>query len=72
MTKWLQREGIPAKRVGLTNNGRMNFLPLVAIFLLIIWVVARLVLAVTGFFLHLLWIGAVLLFLFWLIRKILK
>ena len=50
----------------------MNFLPLVAILLLIIWVVARLVLAVTGFFLHLLWIGALLLFVLWLIRKIMK
>lgn len=50
----------------------MNFLPLVAIFLLIVWVVARLVLAITGFFLHLLWILAILLFAFWLIRKIMR
>ena len=50
----------------------MNFLPLVALLLLIIWVVARVALAVTGFFLHLLWVLALVLVAVWLIRKIMR
>lgn len=54
------------------KGNTMNFLPLLAILLLIIWVVARVVLAVTGFFLHLLWIMAIVLFAIWLLRKIMR
>ena len=43
----------------------------IAVALLVIWVVARLVLAVTSFFLHLLWIGAILFAIVWLVRKFL-
>ena len=41
-----------------------------AVFLLILWAVLKLALAVTGVFLHLLWIVAVILFVFWLIGKL--
>ena len=41
-----------------------------AIFLLILWAVLKLALAVTGAFLHILWIVAVILFVFWLIDKL--
>jgi len=41
-----------------------------AIFLLILWAVLKLALAVTGVFLHILWIVAVILFVFWLIGKL--
>ena len=50
----------------------MNFIPLLAILLLVIWVVARVVLAVTGLFLHLLWVMAIVLFAIWLLRKIMR
>lgn len=42
----------------------------IAILLIVIWIVARLVLAITSFALHLLWIAAIVLFLIWLARKI--
>jgi len=48
----------------------MNFLPLLAVALVILWVLARIVFAVTGLFLHLLWILAVLMLVFWLIGKL--
>jgi len=41
-----------------------------AIFLLVLWAVLKLALAVTGIALHLLWIAAVILFVFWLIGKL--
>jgi hypothetical protein len=44
------------------------FLPLLGIALLVLWVAARVTLAVTGFFLHLLWILAVIAFVLWLAR----
>ncbi len=40
-----------------------------AIFLLVLWLVLRLALAMTGAFLHIIWILAVILFIFWLIGK---
>ena len=43
----------------------------IAVALVVIWIVARLVLAVTGFFLHLLWIGAIIFAIVWLVKKFL-
>ncbi len=40
-----------------------------AIFLLILWIVLRVALALTGVFLHVIWILAVILFVIWLIGK---
>lgn len=48
----------------------MNSLIWLAILLVIIWVVAIVVLKITGAILHLLWIVAVVLFVIWLIRKV--
>ena len=42
----------------------------VAVFLLILWVVLRVALALTGVFLHAIWILAVIVFIIWLIGKI--
>jgi hypothetical protein len=42
----------------------------IAIVLAVIWIIARVVLAVTSLALHLLWIGAVILFIIWLVRKV--
>lgn len=41
-----------------------------AILLLILWIVLRLALAITGAFLHLLWIAAIILAVMWLVGKI--
>lgn len=38
--------------------------------LLVLWIVFRLALAVTSGLLHLLWIGAIVMFVLWLYRKI--
>ena len=48
----------------------MSKLLSLAVFLLIVWVVLRVALAVTGVFLHLLWIAAVILAVMWLIGKL--
>lgn len=48
----------------------MNKLLILAIFLLILWVVLRIALAVTGAFLHLLWIIAIILAVMWLVGKL--
>ncbi len=48
----------------------MSKLLLLAAFLLILWVVLRLALAITGVFLHLIWIAAVIIAVFWLVGKI--
>jgi hypothetical protein len=42
----------------------------ISILLVIIWVIARVVLAITSHALHLLWVSAVILFILWLVRKI--
>lgn len=41
-----------------------------AIFLLILWVVLRVALAVTGFALHLIWIAAIIAVAIWLVGKL--
>lgn len=48
----------------------MNKVLILAVFLLILWVVLRVALAVTGAFLHLLWIVAVILAVLWLFGKL--
>lgn len=48
----------------------MSKLLILAIFLLILWVVLRVALAITGVFLHLLWIIAIILAVLWLIGKL--
>jgi hypothetical protein len=50
--------------------GRMSKLLSLAVLLLIVWVILRVALAVTGFALHLLWIVAVILAVLWLVGKI--
>jgi hypothetical protein len=48
----------------------MSKLLILAVFLLVLWIVLRVALAVTGVFLHLLWIIAIILALLWLFGKI--
>jgi hypothetical protein len=48
----------------------MSKLLLLAFLLLVIWVVMRVALAVTGIFLHVLWIIAVILAILWLVGKL--
>jgi uncharacterized membrane protein len=48
----------------------MNSLIWFAILLIVIWVVARLFLAVTSAMLHLLWIIGVILFIIWLVKRV--
>lgn len=47
----------------------MNAIVGIAVFLLIAWVVLRLLLAVTSGALHLLWIAAIIMFIVWLVGK---
>ena len=47
----------------------MKFL-ILAVLLFIAWFVLRVTLAAAGFFLHLLWIGAVILAICWLVGKV--
>ncbi len=60
----------PTQGAGRLRFAYMNSLVWFALLLIIIWVVARVFLAVTGAFLHLLWIVAVILFLVWAFTKI--
>lgn len=48
----------------------MSKVLVLAVFLLILWVVLRLALALTGVFLHLLWIAAIILAVMWLVGKV--
>lgn len=48
----------------------MSKLLSLAVLLLIVWVILRVALAVTGVFLHLLWVFAVVLAVIWLIGKL--
>jgi hypothetical protein len=48
----------------------MSKLLVLAAFLLILWVVLRVALAITGAFLHLLWIIAVILAVLWLVGRL--
>ena len=45
----------------------MSSLLSLAVFLMILWVILRVALAVTGIFLHLLWIIAIILAVLWLV-----
>ena len=48
----------------------MSKILVLAIFLMILWVILRVALAVTGVFLHLLWILAIILAVLWLVGKL--
>jgi hypothetical protein len=48
----------------------MSKLLILAIFLVILWVILRVALAITGVFLHLLWVAAIILAIFWLVGKL--
>ena len=48
----------------------MSKILVLAIFLLVLWVILRVALALTGAFLHLLWIAAIVLAVMWLFGKI--
>ena len=48
----------------------MSKLLSLAVLLLIIWVILKVALAVTGAFLHLLWIAAIVLFVLWVVGKL--
>jgi len=48
----------------------MSRILVLAILLVILWLVLRVALAVTGVFLHLLWIFAIILAVMWLIAKL--
>jgi hypothetical protein len=48
----------------------MSKILILAVFLLVLWVILRLALALTGVFLHLLWIAAIILAVMWLVGKI--
>lgn len=43
----------------------------IAVALVVVWIFARVLLAVTSLFLHLLWIGAIIFLLVWLAKKFL-
>ena len=49
----------------------MNSLIWLALVLFIIWLVVRVVFAVTGFVFHILWVVAVILLIVWLVRRFL-
>jgi hypothetical protein len=51
-------------------SSHMNSLIYLAIVLVILWVVARVFLAVTGAMLHLLWIVAVICFVIWIFKRV--
>ena len=48
----------------------MNKLIPIALLLFVLWVVVAVTKVVVGLVFHLLWVGAVLIFLFWAVRKI--
>ena len=48
----------------------MNYVISLAVLLLVLWVILRVALALTGVFLHLLWITAVILAVLWLVGKL--
>ena len=66
--KWRLAQAMLESR--LSKKKPMSKLLLLAAFLLILWAVLRLALAITGVFLHLLWIAAVIIAVFWIIGKI--
>jgi hypothetical protein len=49
----------------------MNSFIWIAVALVVIWIIARVVLAITSLFLHLLWFIAIIFFLVWLVKKFL-
>jgi hypothetical protein len=53
-----------------TTGGGMNWLLWAAVILVVLWVLAEVLGWVLGALLHLLWIGAIILFVLWLVGKI--
>ena len=56
---------------GGNRKAGVNSLIWLALVLFIIWLVVRVVFAVTGFVFHILWVVAVILFIVWLVRRFL-
>lgn len=52
------------------HDHSMSKLLILAVFLVILWVILRVALAITGVFLHLLWVAAIILAIFWLVGKL--
>jgi len=48
----------------------MTSLPWLAVVLVVAWLVLRLALAITGTLLHLLWVGALLVLVLWLVDRV--
>jgi hypothetical protein len=48
----------------------MSKILILAVFLVILWVILRVALAITGVFLHLLWVVAIILAIIWLVGKL--
>ena len=53
------------------NRTVMNSFIWIAVVLVLIWIVARVVLAITSVFLHLFWVLAIVFLLVWLVKKFL-
>lgn len=52
------------------KSGIMSKLLILAVSLVILWVILRVALAITGVFLHLLWVAAIVLAIIWLVNKL--
>ena len=59
----------PKSKLNFTLEDVMNWLPMLAVVLIVIWVAAEVLGWVLGAALHLLWIGALILLAFWLFQK---
>ena len=57
------------RRLVSSSLSTMNSLVWLAIALIVLWILVRMVFAVTGFFLHLLWIAALIFAAIWLFNK---
>ncbi len=64
------RTRLPLPVVHLSTFTAMSKLLSLAVFLLILWVVLWVFLKITGLFLHLLWIAAIILAVMWLVGKL--
>ena len=53
------------------RRGRVNSLIWIALVLFVLWIVVRVVFAITSFVFHLLWVVALILLIVWLVRRFL-
>ena len=53
------------------RRGRVNSLIWIALVLFVLWIVVRVVFAITGFIFHLIWVAALILLIVWLVRRFL-